>query len=144
MKTQAEHIDQGISTEITLAKLCSLFAVLALVIACVGLYGTVAFNVARRTTEIGIRSALGASAGRIVWMILRDVCLMAAVGLAIGIPLVLAGSRYVKSFLYGVTPTDPVAIALAIGILLTAGLLAGYVPARRASRIDPIGAMRCE
>jgi macrolide transport system ATP-binding/permease protein len=144
MKTQAEHIDQGISTEITLAKLCSLFAVLALVIACVGLYGTVAFNVARRTTEIGIRSALGASAGRIVWMILRDVCLMAAVGLAIGIPLVLAGSRYVKSFLYGVTPTDPVAIALAIGILLTAGLLAGYVPARRASRIDPLGAMRSE
>ena len=144
MKTQAQHIDQAISTEITLARLCSTFAILALIIACVGLYGTVAFNVARRTTEIGIRSALGASGGRIVWMILRDVCLMAAVGLAIGIPLVLAGSRYVKSFLYGVTPTDPAAIALAVGVLLTAGLLAGYVPARRASRIGPLGAMRCE
>ena len=74
LKTQAVHIDQAISTEITLARLCSVFAALALVIACVGLYGTVAFNVARRTNELGIRMALGASASRIRWMILRDVC----------------------------------------------------------------------
>jgi macrolide transport system ATP-binding/permease protein len=144
MKTQAAHIDQAISTEITLARLCSVLAALALVIACVGLYGSVAFNVARRTTEIGIRSALGASAGRIVWMILSDVCLMAAAGLAIGLPLVLAGSRFVKSFLFGVAPNDPAAIAAAVVLLLAAGLLAGFVPARRASHIDPLGAMRCE
>jgi predicted permease len=144
MKTQAEHIDQTISTEITLAKLCSAFASLAVVIACVGLYGTVAFNVARRTTEIGIRSALGASAGRIVWMILRDVCLMAAAGLAIGVPVVLAGSRYVKSFLFGVAPNDPAAIAVSVALLVTAGLVAAYAPARRASRTDPLRAIRCE
>jgi predicted permease len=144
MKTQAVHIDQAISTEITLARLCSVLAALALVIACVGLYGSVAFNVAQRTTEIGIRSALGASAGRIVWMILSDVCLMAAAGLAIGLPLVLAGSRFVKSFLFGVAPNDPAAIAAAVILLLAAGLLAGFVPARRASHIDPLGAMRCE
>ena len=144
METQGEHIDQAISTEITLARLCSAFAILALVIACVGLYGTVAFNVARRRTEIGIRSALGASAGRIVWMILRDVCVMAAVGLAIGLPLVLAGSRYVKSFLYGIAPNDPAAIAVSMAVLLVAGLFAGYAPARRASHIDPLDAMRCE
>ncbi len=144
MTTQAAYLDQTISTEITLARLCSVFAALALVIACVGLYGSVAFNVARRTAEIGIRSALGASAGRIVWMILRDVCLMAAAGLAIGLPLALAGSRFVKSFLFGVAPNDPAAIAAAVVLLLAAGLLAGFVPARRASHIDPLGAMRCD
>jgi ABC-type antimicrobial peptide transport system permease subunit len=124
--------------------LCSAFAGLALVIACVGLYGTVAFNVARRTNEIGIRSALGASACRIVWMILGDVCIMAAAGLAIGLPVVLAGSKYVKAFLYGIAPNDPATIAAAAAMLLASGLLAAFLPARRASRIDPLGAIRCE
>ncbi|HEY3885045.1 MAG TPA: FtsX-like permease family protein, partial [Vicinamibacterales bacterium] len=144
MKTQAEHIDQGISTEITLADLCSGFALLALIIACVGLYGTVAFNVSRRTTEIGIRTALGATGGRIIWMILRDVSLMGIGGLAIGVPLAVAGSRYVKSFLYGVTPNDPAAIAISVALLLAAGLVAGYAPARRAARIDSLSAIRSE
>jgi macrolide transport system ATP-binding/permease protein len=144
MMTQAEHIDQAISTEIALGDLCTAFAALALLIAGLGLYGTVAFNVARRTTEIGIRSALGASAGRILWMILRDVCALTAMGLAIGIPLVLAGSRYVKAFLYGIAPDDPAALAVSVLILVTAGLLAGYLPARRAARIDPLDAIRCE
>jgi ABC-type antimicrobial peptide transport system permease subunit len=100
--------------------------------------------VARRTNEIGIRTALGASATRLIWMILRDVCVMAGAGLAIGIPLVLAGSRYVKAFLYGVAPNDPGAIAIAVAVLLASGLLAGFIPARRASHIDPLGAMRSE
>jgi macrolide transport system ATP-binding/permease protein len=143
-KTQATHIDQAISTEITLAKLCTVFAGLALVIACVGLYGTVAFNVARRTNEIGIRAALGASSTRIIWMILRDVCVMAGAGLAIGIPLALAGSRYVKTLLYGVAPNDAGLIALAVAVLVASGLLASFIPARRASRIDPVSAMRCD
>jgi ABC-type antimicrobial peptide transport system permease subunit len=144
LKTQAVHIDQAISTEITLARLCSVFAVLALVIACVGLYGTVTFNVARRTTELGIRTALGASASRIRWMILRDVCIMLVGGLAIGTPLVLAGSQYVKAFLYGIGPNDPAAIVGAAAVLLASGLLAGFIPARRASRIDPLVAIRYE
>ncbi|MGH9409248.1 MAG: ABC transporter permease [Vicinamibacterales bacterium] len=144
MMTQGEYIDQAISTEITLAKLCSTFALLALVIACVGLYGTVAFNVSRRTTEIGLRTALGASAGRIVWMILRDVCVLAVAGLAAGIPLVLAGSMYLRTFLYGVAPHDPAAIAVSVTVLIAAGLFAGYVPARRAAHIDPLHAIRCE
>ena len=144
LKTQAAHIDQAISTEITLARLCAVFAALALVIACVGLYGTVAFNVARRTNEIGIRTALGASATQVIWMILRDVCTMAAAGLAIGIPLALAGSRYVKAFLYGVAPNDPGAIAIAVGVLLASGMLASFIAARRASLIDPLDALRCE
>jgi predicted permease len=144
MKTEAEHIDRAISTEITLGDLCTVFAALALIIAGVGLYGSVAFNVARRTTEIGIRCALGASAGRILWMILRDVCVLTAVGLAIGIPLALMGSKYVKVFLYGIRPDDPWAIAASVAILVAAGLLAGFVPASRAARIDPLSAIRCE
>lgn len=144
LKTQAVHIDQAISTEITLARLCSMFAALALVIACVGLYGTVAFNVARRTNELGIRTALGASTSRIRWMILRDACTALVAGLAIGIPLVLAGSRYVKAFLYGIGPNDPAAIVGAAAVLCASGLLAGFIPARRASRIDPLVAIRYE
>ena len=144
LKTQAVHIDQAISTEITLARLCAMFAALALVIACVGLYGTVAFNVARRTNELGIRTALGASGRHIRWMILRDVCIMLVAGLAIGIPLALAGSQYVKAFLYGIAPHDPPAIVGAVAALLASGLLAGFIPARRASRIDPLVAIRYE
>jgi macrolide transport system ATP-binding/permease protein len=144
MKSQATHINQGISTEITLARLCAAFAGLALVIACVGLYGTVAFNVSRRTNEIGIRVTLGAQRGRIMWMILREVLVLTAAGLAIGIPLALAGSHYVRSLLYGIEPTDPVAIAIGIAALVTCGLAAGLIPARRASRIDPMVAVRHE
>jgi predicted permease len=144
LKTQAAHIDQAISREITLARLCSGFAALALIIACVGLYGTVAFNVARRTNEIGIRMTLGAQRIRIVWMVLRDVLFMTAAGLAIGIPLALVGSRYVKTLLYGIEPGDPVAIASGIAALVVSSALAGLVPARRASRIDPMIAVRHE
>jgi predicted permease len=144
VKTQAAHIDQAISLEIALARLCSAFAILALVIACVGLYGTVAFAVTRRTGEIGIRMALGAQRTGILWMILRSVVVLELVGLAIGLPIVLTGSRYVESLLFGIAPTDPAALALAAGILLTAGLAASIIPARRAASIDPMAALRHE
>jgi predicted permease len=144
MTTEGAHIDRAISTEITLSRLSSVFALIALVIACVGLYGTVAFDVARRTLEIGIRSALGATRWRIVWMVLGDMLVMTGVGLGLGVPLVMAGSRYVKSFLYGIVPNDPSAIAASVGILVLAGLVASYIPASRAARIDPLRAMRCE
>ena len=144
LETQAAHVDQGISTEITLARLCAAFAGLALAMACVGLYGTVSFNVARRTNEIGIRMTLGAGRRRIIWMVLRNVLFMTATGLLIGIPLALAGSGYLRTLLYGIEPHDPVAIAIALGALIISGLAAGLVPARRASRIDPMVAVRHE
>src|SRR5262249_5442701 len=121
VKSQAAHIDQAISSEITLARLCSVFALLALIIACVGLYGSVAFNVERRTSEIGIRVTLGAQATWILWMVLREVLLMAAIGLAIGLPMVLAATKYVKSFLYEIEPNDPLAIAFAVVMLVISG-----------------------
>ncbi len=142
--TQAAEIDRTISQEVTFAKLCTGFAVLALLIACVGLYGTVSYNVARQVAEIGIRMALGAPRSTVVCMVLRRVLILAAVGLAISVPAALIAFRLVKSFLFETQPNDPVILALAAVVLLTAAILAGYAPARRASRIDPLAALRHE
>ncbi|HYL76391.1 MAG TPA: ABC transporter permease, partial [Bryobacteraceae bacterium] len=144
IKTQAAQVNQILNQEIIFARLCSGFAILALAIACVGLYGTMAYTVARRTGEIGIRMALGAGRGTVVWMVLRQVLMLAAVGLAISIPTALGASKFVGSFLFGVKPNDPVSLCAAAAILLSAALLAGYMPARKAARIDPMIALRQE
>jgi macrolide transport system ATP-binding/permease protein len=130
-----------INREITFAKLCTGFAVLALLMACVGLDGTMSYNAARQVGEIGIRMALGAQRGAVVWMVLRRVLLLAAVGLAISVPAALLVSQLVKSLLFGTQPNDPGTLALAGIILLSAAILAGYAAARRASRIDPMAAL---
>ena len=142
--TQAAEIDRTISREITFAKLCTGFAVLALLMACVGLYGTMSYHVARQVGEIGIRMALGAQRGAVVWMVLRRVLILAAAGLAISVPAALIASRLVKSLLFETQPNDPGTLALAGVVLLSAAILAGYAPARRASRIDPLAALRQE
>jgi macrolide transport system ATP-binding/permease protein len=142
--TQTAEIDRTISRELTFAKLCTGFAVLALLTACVGLYGTMSYSVARQVGEIGIRMALGAQRGAVVWMVLRRVLLLAAVGLAISVPAALSASQLVKSFLFETQPNDPGTLALAGVVLLSAAILAGYAPARRASRIDPLAALRHE
>ena len=142
IRTQTADIDKTINQEITFARLCSAFAILAMVIACVGLYGAVSYTVVRRKGEIGIRMALGAQRGGVVRMVLRDVMALVAVGLLVGVAAALATSKFVASFLYGVTPNDPLAITLGVITLLAAALLAAYVPARQASRIDPLVALR--
>jgi predicted permease len=142
--TQAAEIDRTMNQEIIFARLCTGFAILALLIASVGLYGTMAYAVTRRTGEIGIRMALGAQRGVVMRMILRQVLVLAAVGLAIGVPMALSASRLVESFLFGIKANDPLALTWGVAILVGAALLAGYVPARKASRIDPITALRHE
>jgi predicted permease len=142
--TQAAEIDRTISQEATFAKLCTGFALLALLIACVGLYGTMSYSVARQVGEIGVRMALGAQRGVVVWMVLRRVLLLAAVGLAISLPVALSASRVIKSFLFDTHTNDPRTLALAAVVLLSAAILAGYAPARRASLIDPVAALRQE
>jgi ABC-type antimicrobial peptide transport system permease subunit len=142
--TQSAEIDRTISREITFAKLCTGFAVLALLMACVGLYGTLSYNVARQVGEIGLRMALGAQRGAVVWMVLRRVLLLAAAGLAISVPAALGASQLVKSFLFETQPNDPGTLILAVAILVGAAILAGYAPAKRASRIDPLTALRHE
>jgi macrolide transport system ATP-binding/permease protein len=142
LKTQATHIGQAITREIALARLGTMVAILALVMACVGLYGTVSFNVSRRTKEIGIRMALGAHPGRIVRMAAGEVLLQVTIGLVAGLSVSLLGARYVKSLLYGVTPNDPLTIAGAVAALLLCGLLSTFIPAGRATRVDPMRAVR--
>jgi len=142
--TQAQRIEQTISQERTFADLSTCFALLALLIASVGLYGAMAYRVARRTGEIGIRMALGAQRPRIVWMVLREVLALAGVGLAIGYLAARSATHYVESFLFGLKANDPMAVAVGIAILLAAAMAAGYLPARRASRIDPAVALRNE
>ena len=142
--TQAAEIDQTINQEIVLARLCTAFAILALVIASVGLYGTMAYAVARRTREIGIRMALGARRAGVIWMVLREVLILTLLGLVTSVPLARAASRLIQSFLFEMQPNDVRAIALALVTLLSAALIASYGPARRASTIDPTTALRQE
>jgi ABC-type antimicrobial peptide transport system permease subunit len=144
VRSQSAWIDQTINQEITFARLCTAFAILALAIACVGLYGAMSYRVARRTGEIGIRMALGAPRRRVVWMVLREVVLLAVVGVAISVPTALAAAKLVESFLFGMKPNDPLALIGAVVTLVTAAILAGYLPARNASRIDPMIALRHE
>jgi predicted permease len=142
--TQAQRIEQTISQQRTFANLGSCFAVLALLIACVGLYGAMAYTVARRTGEIGIRMALGAQRPKIIWMVLREVLALTTAGLLAGFGAARLTTHFVESFLYGVKANDSLAVAAAIGILFAAALAAGYLPAWRASRIDPAVALRNE
>jgi macrolide transport system ATP-binding/permease protein len=144
VKTQRGLIEATINQEVTFARLCTAFALLALAIACVGLYGTMSYGVARRTSEIGIRMALGAGRAMVLWMVLREVLMLAAIGLAMSLPVALAASKLVESFLYGMKRNDPLALAAAVLTMAGATLLAGYVPARNASRIDPMTALRHE
>jgi len=142
VETETAEISSDMHQETMLADLCTAFALLALTISCVGLYGTMSYTVALRTGEIGVRMALGAHRRAVVWMILREVAMLACAGLAISVPAVLITSKFIASFLFGAKPNDPLALAAAIAVLLAAALLAGYIPARRASRIDPMIALR--
>jgi predicted permease len=144
LKSQRAMIDQTISQEITLARLCTGFAILALIIACVGLYGTVAYHVARRTHEIGLRMALGAQRGRVVWMVLRQVVVLVGTGLAIGLPIAYATSHLVESFLFGMKAKDPLTMLGAAALLAVAAIAAACAPAWRASKIDAMIALRHE
>jgi predicted permease len=143
-RTQTGELASTINQEILLARICTGFAIVALVIACAGLYGTMAYAVARRTREIGIRIAIGARRGAVVWMVVKEVCVLAALGVAVSVPLARGLSQFVASFLFEITPNDPRAIAIALAMMLLAALAASVAPAHRASRIDPMRALRHE
>jgi ABC-type antimicrobial peptide transport system permease subunit len=127
-----------------MATLSSLFAALAVVLACVGLYGVMAYSVARRTSEIGIRMALGAGRAQIVGTILRESALLILAGVALGLPIAIAVARVISSRLYGLKPADPLTIAGTILLLAAVTGLASYIPARRAMKVDPLVALRNE
>jgi len=144
VKTQARVIDDSLGQETMYVRLFGFFGVLAMLLACIGLYGTMSYALGRRTREIGIRMALGAGRGRVLGSALGEALVIAVAGVAVGCLLAWAGSRYVQSLLFEVTPFDVPTIAAAVVIMLTVAVGAGYLPARRASRLEPLRALREE
>ncbi len=143
-RTLQAQTEQSLLKERLLAMLSSFFAGLALLLACLGLYGLMAYAVVRRTAEIGIRLALGAQRPHVTWLVLRETLWLTLAGIACGVPLALWLARFARSLLFEITPADPAALIAAIALLLGVGALAGYIPIRRALRVDPMSALRCE
>ncbi|HTV13920.1 MAG TPA: ABC transporter permease [Acidobacteriaceae bacterium] len=148
-----EQVDASIGNQQLIAQLSALFSLLATFLVCIGLYGLMSYAVARRTSEIGVRMALGAGRGTVQWMVMREILTLAALGLIIGVPVAMLGLNLVAKLedphlmsriLFGVGPNDPLALAAAGALMLAVSALAGYIPARRASRIDPMVALRDE
>jgi predicted permease len=144
IQTLTEQVQRSLIQERMLASLATCFGLLALLLAAVGLYGMLAYTVIRRTGEIGVRMALGARQQQVLWLVLGDAFRLLALGIAAGLPVAWAAVRLVSSMLFGLTPTDPLTILVATVLLVAVALLAGYVPARRASRVDPMVALRYE
>ena len=144
VRTQDQQIEADLEQERTFVALTSGFGLLALALAAVGIYGIMAYSVANRTNEIGIRLALGAQPGQVRGMILRESSWMAAVGIVVGLGAALALARLVKSMLYGIQPYDPVTLAAGVLLLLAVALAASWIPARRASGVEPMQALRHE
>jgi ABC-type antimicrobial peptide transport system permease subunit len=144
LRTLERQIDRSLLVERFVATLSTAFGVLATILAIIGLYGVMAYTVARRTREIGVRMALGAVAGDVVWLVMREVLVLVGSGLAIGLLAAWGLGHYLTSQLYGISGSDLSTTAAAAGLLATVALLAGYIPARRAARVNPVLALRYE
>jgi predicted permease len=142
--TQRQQIDESLEGERSFVQFTSLFGLLALGLASVGIYGLVAYSVVRRTREIGIRMALGARHAQVVWMVLRESLFLATLGIAVGLAAALAATRVLASMIFGLAATDPLTIAGASLVMTAVAALAGYLPARRAAKVDPMVALRYE
>jgi predicted permease len=139
-----DQVNQSIATQSLIARLTSFFGFIAVFLACIGIYGLLCYSVARRSCELGIRLALGAQSRMLLWLVLRESLLLLIIGLAIGIPIALSSTRILKSLLYELSPLDPAAITTAVAAVVVMTLAAAWLPARRATKINPIQALRAE
>jgi predicted permease len=144
LKTMRTQVEESLFVERAVAVLSACFGVLATMLAAVGLYGVMAYTVGQRTREFGIRVALGAERRRILFLVLREVALLAAIGIALGLPSAWGLGRLLQSQLYGLTPNDPATLGAAVLVIAAAAALAGFIPARRATRVEPMVALRYE
>ncbi|MGH7226618.1 MAG: FtsX-like permease family protein, partial [Gemmataceae bacterium] len=142
--TLAEQVNESVTSQTLIARLSAFFGLLAVLLACIGIYGLMSYAVTRRTNEIGIRLALGARPGDVLRMVLRETLVLVGIGLAIGVPVALGCGRWAASMLYDLKPTDPATVLVAVVLLFLVGLSAGFLPARRASKVDPMTALRHE
>jgi predicted permease len=139
-----EQVDGSIATQSLIARLSSFFGFIAVFLACIGIYGLLSYSVARRTNEFGVRLALGAQSHMLLWMVLRECILLLVLGLALGVSVALSSTRILKSLLYELSPLDPTAISIAIAAVTVMTVAAAWLPARRATKIDPMQALRAE
>jgi predicted permease len=139
-----ETVDSFMTHDQLISRLTGIFSLLALTLAAIGLYGVMSYSVVRRTSEIGIRLALGAQSAMVLWMVLRESLLLLGIGLALGLPLTLATTRVLRDQLFGLSPTDPAILAAAIAVVAAMTLIAAWLPARRAAKVDPMVALRCD
>jgi ABC-type antimicrobial peptide transport system permease subunit len=142
LKSQTAQVNETISTERMFTALLIVFALFALLLSCIGLYGVTSYAVERRMSEFGIRVALGAQRGDVLWLVLRQVMVLAIAGVALGVPAALAASRSVSAQLFGVQPMDPLSLAIGAAAMFAVTLSAGLHPARRAARLDPLVVLR--
>jgi ABC-type antimicrobial peptide transport system permease subunit len=142
--TYTEQVNRSLNLERLIAALSGFFGASALLLAAIGLYGVLAYSVARRTREVGIRMALGAQPDKVFRLVMAETLGLVLIGIVVGLGAALATTRFVSGLLYGLTPTDPVTLSLAVLLLVIVAALAGYLPARRAARVDPLVALRCE
>jgi ABC-type antimicrobial peptide transport system permease subunit len=142
--TIRDQVDDFISHDQLVSTLTTLFAALALLLAAIGLYGVMSYNVVRRTNEIGIRIALGAQTPAVQWMILNESLVLLATGVGLGLPLTLLTTRYIKGQLFGLSALDPVTFSVALAVVSAMTIFAAWLPARRASKEDPMVALRCD
>jgi len=144
IETMAGLVDNSLHTDQFIARLSGAFGLLAMLLASVGLYGVMAYNVARRTRDIGVRMALGARAANVLWLVLGESLFLVTIGIACGVPLALGATRLIRSMLFGVGVADPIALVSATVLLAAVALLAGLLPARRATQVNPVAALRHE
>jgi ABC-type antimicrobial peptide transport system permease subunit len=142
--TQIEQIEMRFAQEKVLAQAYTLFGGLALVVASVGLFGLMSYSVSRRTNEIGIRMALGAQRYDVLRLVMRESMVLVVIGIVVGLAVAAGASHYIATLLYGLPPRDPMSLVLAVAVMIVVSAIAGYLPARRASRVDPMVALHYE